>query len=54
MKKPTAKTVEEVNIYLEGLTLGIADSGAQGPSGVQAPVGSTYRQIALNGTYEIA
>ena len=26
MKKPTAKTVEEVNIYLEGLTLGIADS----------------------------
>ena len=48
MKKPTAKTVEEVNIYLEGLTLGIADSGAQGPSGVQAPVGSTYRQTAAN------
>ena len=48
MRKPTAKSVEEVNIYLEGLSLGIADSGAQGPSGVQAPVGSTYRQTAAN------
>ena len=26
MKKPTAKSVEEVNIYLEGLTLGIPDT----------------------------
>lgn len=27
MKKPTAKSVEEVNIYLEGLGLGTADNG---------------------------
>lgn len=101
MRKPTAKSVEEVNIYLEGLSLRIPDtstdnavarfdgtggalqnsgvtiddnnrlrvaSGSSGgleigssgvlalsstgtPSGVSAPVGSTWRQTDANSTY---
>lgn len=41
MKKPTAKSVEEVNIYLEGLALGIPERVTADPEGVvAAPVGS--------------
>lgn len=102
MRKPTAKTVEDVNIYLEGFTLLLPDTstdnavarfdgttgalqdssvtvsdtgkvtlgdagstaglefgangprimvGTGGPSGISAPVGSTWRQTDANATY---
>lgn len=45
MRKPTAKSVEEVNIYLEGLSLRIPDTGTGSPEGaVTAPAGSQWWQ----------
>lgn len=55
MKKPTAKSVEEVNIYLEGLGLGTADNGnltRDGNLSVERTGGGAEYQFALDSNVE--